>query len=528
MAIDLGPLHELPRSTNPTLDRIHSAALALAEEISTLHDELMAEPLTHAEEYGPATTVVAAARDQITLLMGSLAAQATAATVAENPPHPSDSAAAALAKRQIATRAAAHEIGTWMRQSHHRARRLIAAHALMNTSMPKLRDAVAAGRIDHESALAITGEAALAPTLQHQQRLDDVLAEDAAQLSAAGTRAWRNQARRRIADLDPQVLRDRTRRAHHNRRVTIHDADDGTSIIRAVLPRLTAHRAFTALEAAANALIRERNNEPCPDVGGIGGADGDPISRTSASQQVAGTTGMKRFQLTHHQAMADAFAQIITGDRPASPTSLTLNIVMTDRQLLEPDKGGPALIDGYNPVPLEELVSAIRRNPDTAWIRRLFTHPTSGQLIHMEQKKRRFTGAMAEFIRMRAGGICEAPYCNGTATHTDHIHPATRGGPTSISNGAALDASDNLTKSDHIHKARPTPRGDGLTWANTVGTITTHYPSYSPAAPIHRSPAGATSTPATGHERTRSTPLRRRFITACDYLPPPRTMRMIQ
>ena len=62
---------------------------------------------------------------------------------------------------------------------------------------------------------------------------------------------------------------------------------------------------------------------------------------------------------------------------------------------------------------------------------------------------------MAEFIRMRAGGICEAPYCNGTATHTDHIHPATRGGPTSISNGAALDASDNLSKADHIHKAVP-------------------------------------------------------------------------
>lgn len=225
MALDIEPLRTLPKSGDSTLDSIHQAAVNLAAQASALHADLLGAPLAAGQDYASATTAVAAARDQITLLLGTLAAQAT--------------------------RSAVHEVATWTRQSHHRARRFITGHALMNAAMPRLREAVATGAMEHEAALTFTHEASLAPSLDHQRELDRVLSEDAPQLTAAGTRAWRDHTRRRMAELDPQTVYDRAQRAQQNRRVTLRDADDEAG------PRRHDRCAYAG-RRSANALSRAR------------------------------------------------------------------------------------------------------------------------------------------------------------------------------------------------------------------------------------------------------------------------------
>lgn len=175
MALDIEPLRTLPKSGDSTLDSIHQAAVNLAAQASALHADLLGAPLAAGQDYASATTAVAAARDQITLLLGTLAAQAT--------------------------RSAVQEVATWTRQSHHRARRFITGHALMN--------------------------------------------------AAAGTRAWRDHMRRRMAELDPQTVYDRAQRAHQNRRVTLRDADDQAG------PRRHDRCAYAG-RRPANALTRAR------------------------------------------------------------------------------------------------------------------------------------------------------------------------------------------------------------------------------------------------------------------------------
>ena len=84
----------------------------------------------------------------------------------------------------------------------------------------------------------------------------------------------------------------------------------------------------------------------------------------------------------------------------------------------------------------ELLVNAQARS----WWRRLFTRPTksAGQLVvDLDQRRRRFTGWLAELIRWR-DWTCRDPYCDAPIRHLDHIHRHTDGGPTTGLNGRGV------------------------------------------------------------------------------------------
>ncbi|RKT78352.1 HNH endonuclease [Terracoccus luteus] len=80
------------------------------------------------------------------------------------------------------------------------------------------------------------------------------------------------------------------------------------------------------------------------------------------------------------------------------------------------------------------------------WIRRLFVHPDTGELVAMNSRRRLFSDGLRRFVLTRDAATCRTPWCNAPARHIDHVTPYADGGPTSASNGQGLCVACNLTK----------------------------------------------------------------------------------
>ncbi|WP_235036405.1 HNH endonuclease, partial [Arthrobacter sp. 18067] len=79
------------------------------------------------------------------------------------------------------------------------------------------------------------------------------------------------------------------------------------------------------------------------------------------------------------------------------------------------------------------------------WVRRLYTAPTTGELLTMDSKARLFPPRLRRFIETR-DDTCRTPYCDAPIRHIDHIVPWHSGGITTLSNGAGLCEACNHTK----------------------------------------------------------------------------------
>jgi len=78
-----------------------------------------------------------------------------------------------------------------------------------------------------------------------------------------------------------------------------------------------------------------------------------------------------------------------------------------------------------------------------AWVRWLITDPIDGTVTSIDTRRRRFSGALAVFIRLR-DQVCRDPYCDAPIRDLDHWHDYARGGPTSAENGIGLCQRENL------------------------------------------------------------------------------------
>src|SRR5699024_5648679 len=79
----------------------------------------------------------------------------------------------------------------------------------------------------------------------------------------------------------------------------------------------------------------------------------------------------------------------------------------------------------------------------SAFYRRLYMHPRTGDLVGMESRSRAFPAGLARMLRWR-DTTCRTPWCNATIRHHDHVIPHHRGGPTSFANGQGLCIRCNL------------------------------------------------------------------------------------
>ena len=99
------------------------------------------------------------------------------------------------------------------------------------------------------------------------------------------------------------------------------------------------------------------------------------------------------------------------------------------------------------------------------WVRRLFTHPSTGTLVAMDSARRLFPAALRRFVIAR-DGTCRTPWCDAPVAHAYHVQPHADGGPTSAANGQGLCVRCNLVKeepgwtSEVLHDGRPSPALD--------------------------------------------------------------------
>lgn len=365
------------------------------------------------------------------------------------------------------------------RRSPSAAERSLSSARRMVRSMPRMLSALGTGKVTAQVAYATASAMEPLDDLQRRQ-LDEALHEQMPRLDGAGVKRWRDEVASAIGQLDPQGAADRHHRARRGRHVTFTPGQHGMATVSAQLPALDAK------------LVHKRLSLEAERLRAVGAREG------------------------HGALMADAFADTLIGrEGGMDPVLLEIGLIMTERSLLSPEHGDIAHIEGYGSVPVEmareQLRIALaephasegdRYGPEGPQLRpvmrRLFTHPASGELVAVESRARAFPPAMARFLDWR-DLICRAPFCDAAVRQHDHIVPASEGGATSIDNGQGLCAHCNLSKeSDTAGVQRlvdPEASRHLVEWTSTSGI--TRVTSPSPLGPTAPDAAAAGTARAT-------------------------------
>ncbi|PQZ93512.1 HNH endonuclease [Arthrobacter sp. MYb227] len=140
---------------------------------------------------------------------------------------------------------------------------------------------------------------------------------------------------------------------------------------------------------------------------------------------------------TNMQVAADTLVDRAAGLQPCEKSPVNVTLIMTDRTLFQGDSE-PAYLSGYGVISAEYaryLISGGDRKESQVqiWIRRLFTAPTTGELIALDSKARRFPDKLKQLVAMR-DQYCRTPYCTAPIKHFDHVYQAARGGESSLEN----------------------------------------------------------------------------------------------
>ncbi len=285
--------------------------------------------------------------------------------------------------------------------------------------LPHTMAALDAGQISEWRATLIARETACLST-EHRGLVDAELAAHPGGLGTLGDRAIAAEARRIGYRLDPHAVTRRVSKAAADRRVSLRPAPDAMTWLGALLPTREGVAAYTALTRAADTAR----------------AGGDERGRG--------------------QVMADTLVERLTGQATADAVPVEIQLVMTDQTLINGDNE-PAQLDGVGPIPAPLVRRWLRDDGTgradgtgqggqaTAWIRRLYASPTTGQLVAMDSRRRCFDGQLRRFV-IAADQTCRTPWCDAPIRHIDHPVRAADGGQTSADNSAGLCEACNYTK----------------------------------------------------------------------------------
>lgn len=380
-------------------------------------------------------------------------------TARDEAAHESDAAPPQAQVDDLADKRSGKDLSLITRRSPSEASHALGSSRRLVESMPNLLAALTGGKITAEVAHKAAVKArALEP--EECLELDRVLGERLPDLDGAGTRRWGEEISAAMQGLDPRGAEGRHQRARRERNVTLRPGEHGMATLSARLPSIDAAQAHKRLSLEAERLR----------------ADGD--------------------RRGHQAIMADVLVDTVLGrGEEMEPTTLDIGLIITDRALFSPDGGELAQVEGYGAVPAEavrEQLRAALRDPETpeedrygpdgpavrAVLRRLYTHPRSGELVAVESKARAFPPALARFLRWRDLS-CRGPFCNAAIRQIDHILPRSAGGPTSTDNGQGLCAHDN-GKEELFRSVRRLEKnpGDGheVEWTSRNGITRTTSP----------------------------------------------------
>ncbi|UNK45158.1 HNH endonuclease [Arthrobacter sulfonylureivorans] len=409
--------------------------------------------------------------------------------------------AAAGVPKDRCGRGIAKQIGLARRQSPHRGGLLLGVAKALVNEMPHTLKALETGRLNERRASILVSET-LCLRREDRARVDEELAGNQTRLNGLGDKALTAEAKRMAYRLDPHSVVNRAAKAEADRHVSARPEPDTMVSVRTLLPVVQGVAVMAALNREADRL---RNA-------------GDPRSRG--------------------QAMADTVFERLTGASTADPARTEIQLVMTDRALLQGDSE-PVWLTGYGIVPAQYARDLIRlpytppaktgppgaeqKAPpagtepgwktardearqarmktlrvggvEDVWIRRLFTAPGTGQLLGMDSKARKFPDGLRRMIMARDAS-CTGPWCDAPIRHIDHIVAWSEGGETTLSNGRGLCEECNYAHEAEGWSAR-TVGGPAHSVATT--TPTGHvYTSTAPPLP------GASTPEPEWHERTPS------------------------
>jgi hypothetical protein len=270
------------------------------------------------------------------------------------------------------------------------------AKALVH-EMPHTLARLESGDLSEWRATLIVRESACLD-VEDRRTLDAELCADPTKLEGMGDKRVAAAAKEIACRLDVQAVVDRAAKAEKDRRVTIRPAPDAMAYLTALLPVAQGVGVFAALTRAADSTFDDRSRG---------------------------------------QVMADTLAERVTGRPAQTPEPVAVNLVLSDETLLGEDDS-PAVVEGYGPIPASVarnlVADAVADEQSRATLRRLYKRPTTGALVGMESRSRRFPKGLAKFIRLR-DQACRTPYCDAPIRHLDHAQPRNRGGPTSARNG---------------------------------------------------------------------------------------------
>lgn len=279
-------------------------------------------------------------------------------------------------------------------------RRLHTARDLV-LDMPNTLRLLACGDIHAGTARRITNQ------LSHLDRntrshVDTVLAGK--KLDQKSAKEAEAAAQRAAYAADPVGSTERAAKARRDRRVTLRPAPDTMSLLTGLLPVEQGVACLAALEDA----VRQAK------------ASGD--------------------ERTKGQIMADTMVARLTGQEHAEDTGYEVGIILPLGSLIDPDDPTPAEVPGHGLLPADLIRQLLEDAKARSWWRRLFTRPTKTggqQIVDLDQRRRRFTGWLADLVRWR-DHTCRDPYCDAPIRHLDHIHRHTDGGPTTDVNGRGV------------------------------------------------------------------------------------------
>lgn len=321
--------------------------------------------------------------------------------------------AAQIAKGVPADRAArgvSAQVGLARRVSPHEAARYVGQASILTSELPQTFARVRSGQVPEWRALLVARQTAWLSA--EDRALAD--AEVAPQLPRLGNQRTVDAVNAIAYRLDPHGYVDRLAHAENERQVSLRPAPESMARLSALLPMKQGVAAYAALKALADSTA---------------GVGGETRNRS--------------------QLMADTLVERVTGQAAAGDVPVEVNLVMTDQALLSygPGSEEPAQLVGGGTIPAE-LARRMVLDPsdETAMhLRRLFTHPRTGQLAAMDTTARYFTANQRKFLILR-DQVCRTPWCNAPIRHADHIIEAALGGATCTASGQGLCEACNHNK----------------------------------------------------------------------------------
>ena len=447
----------------------------------------------------------AARVDQIRVLeeIKSAAAAAQAAVTAAFCASQRAEQLAAGVPAERADRGVAAQVGLAKRTSPFRARRYVGWAKILTSELPGTFAALRRGEIPEWRAMLVARETAWL------SRADRALAdaELAPRLEQLGDKRTAAEAKKIGYRLDPSGFVDRLRNAETERRVTLRPEPDVMCRLSALLPVARGVAGYAALCREADARRAAGDSRSRGQVmadtlverlTGQSVADGVPIevNLVMPADSLLPTAAAQPAD-TGAAAADPAGPKAAHRDTGADPHETGPETRAEETRAAEPPAGGrpgdePAHLDGYGPVPAaiarDWLLDPARTAP--TWIRRLYAHPRSGDLIAMDSRRRTFTAGQRRFLRLR-DQLCRTPWCEAPIRHFDHVTPAEQGGPTSTRNGQGSCEGCNYDKQAPGWYARSDPDGS-ITRATPTGHEYVSSPPSRGTSPARGSPTRLT------------------------------------